>query len=298
MNINSFKERLKQPKVVAEIGCNHMGSFEIATQMIDEAIKCGATVAKFQKRNSKELLSNEQYNAPHPVPYNSYGNTYGEHREALEFTVEQHIELKQYAEEKGIVYSTSVWDMTSAVEITKINPKMIKIPSATNLNFNILDWLCLNYEGELHLSFGMTTKDEEAKIVKLFSKHNRAKDLVIYACTSGYPVPMEDVCLLEIKRLIASYGDVVKSVGYSGHNNGIAVDLVAYALGAEWIERHFTMDRTWKGTDHAASLEPAGLARLVRDLQNIHSAYSYKPTDILAIEKPQREKLKWVAVSE
>ena len=271
-----------------------MGDMDIAKRMILQAYECGATVAKFQKRNPRELLSPEQYDAPHPVPYNSYGSSYGLHREALEFTAEQHRDLKAYSEEIGITYATSVWDLTSAQEISALGPKLIKIPSATNLHFELLQWLAENYAGQIHLSLGMTTRDEEAEIINLFRKANRAKDLVIYACTSGYPIQMEDVCLLEIQRLLQQYGDTVHGVGYSGHNLGIAVDLVGYSLGATYIERHFTLDRTWKGTDHAASLEPEGLRRLTRDLGNIREAYRYKPTEILEIEKPQRAKLKWI----
>ena len=117
--------------------------------------------------------------------------------------------------------------------------------------------------------------------------------VIIYACTSGYPVPFDELCLLEIKRLIDEFGDNVKSVGFSGHHLGIAADIAAYALGAHWIERHFTKDRTWKGTDHAASLEPSGLSKLIRDLDAVYKSLSYKNEDILEIEKPQREKLKW-----
>ena len=96
-----------------------------------------------------------------------------------------------------------------------------------------------------------------------------------------------------MKRLIDNYGDRVKSVGFSGHHLGIAADIAAYTLGANWIERHFTKDRTWKGTDHAASLEPSGLSKLIRDLDVTHKSLTYKNSDILEIEKPQREKLKW-----
>merc|ERR1712083_1130429 len=117
--------------------------------------------------------------------------------------------------------------------------------------------------------------------------------LFLYNCTSGYPVPFEDVCLLDIRILQQKYQHRVKAIGFSGHHLGIAVDIAAYALGAEWIERHFTKDRTWKGTDHAASLEAAGLTKLVRDLQATYTALSYKKSDILDLEKEQRAKLKW-----
>ena len=281
-------------KIVAEIGCNHKGDMEIAKEMIKiAAIYCKVDAVKFQKRNPKELLTEEEYNAPHPNPINSYGNTYGEHREYLELTLEQNKELKKVCEEFGVEYSTSVWDMTSTKEIVSLKPKLIKIPSAMNTNLEILDYICENYEGEIHVSTGMTTKDEIDKIVNYFIKKSRNKDVVLYSCTSGYPVPYEDICLLEIKRLKEKYGNVVKEIGFSGHHIGTAIDIAAYTLGATWIERHFTLDRTWKGTDHSASLEPEDMRRLVRDLKNTEKALNYKEKDLLEIEKAQREKLKY-----
>lgn len=271
-----------------------MGQMEIARDLINTAaIYCKADAIKFQKRCPKELLTEEQYNAPHPNPVNSYGDTYGAHREFLEFTVEQHAQLKKWCEEVGITYSTSVWDMTSAKEIASLRPEFIKIPSACNNHFEMLSWLCENYEGEIQLSFGMTTHDEEEQIVQLFEKYGRAKDLVLFNCTSGYPVPFEDVCLLEISRMREQFEGRVKTIGFSGHHLGIAVDVAAYTLGANVIERHYTLDRTWKGTDHAASLEPDGVRKLVCDLKAVHDALTTKPVEILPIEQVQRDKLKY-----
>lgn len=284
----------KPPFVIAEAGCNHMGQMEIAKDLIETAAHfCKADAIKFQKRCPKELLTPEQYNAPHPNPANSYGSTYGEHREFLEFDLDQHRQLKKWCEEAGIIYSTSVWDLTSAKEIASLNPIFIKIPSACNTHYEMLQWLCDNYEGEIQLSFGMTSHEEEEEIVKLFEKNGRAKDLILYNCTSGYPVPFKDVCLLEINRMREAYEDRVKAIGFSGHHLGIAIDVAAYTLGASYIERHYTLDRTWKGTDHAASLEPDGVRKLVRNLNSVHSALTSKLEEILPIEQVQRDKLKY-----
>lgn len=281
------------PKVIAEIGCNHKGDMSIAEEMIKTAaLYCKADIVKFQKRCNKELLSKEEYNAPHPHPENSYGSTYGEHREYLEFDIDQHRQLQSWCKEYGIEYSTSVWDVTSAKEICSLHPTLIKVPSACNLNKELLRFLCENFEGEIHLSFGMTTRQEEEKIISYFEQMHRNKDLVIYDCTSGYPVPFEDICLLELTRLRNDYKDRVKGIGFSGHHLGIAVDAAAVALGAEFIERHYTLDRTWKGTDHAASLEPDGVRKLVRDCRAVAKALTEKREDILDIEKIQRDKLK------
>lgn len=284
---------MKAPKIIAEIGCNHKGDMNIAKELImTAATYCKADVVKFQKRCNKELLSPEEYNAPHPNPANSYGDTYGAHREFLEFSVDQHRQLKAWCEEYGIEYSTSVWDVTSAKEIVSLQPNLIKVPSACNLNKNLLQYLCDNFDGEIHLSFGMTTKDEEEEIVSFFESNGRANDVVLYNCTSGYPVPFEDICLLEITRMRQQYADRVKGIGFSGHHLGIAVDSAAVALGAEWIERHYTLDRTWKGTDHAASLEPDGVRKLCRDCRAVAKALTFKQKDILDIEMVQRNKLK------
>lgn len=283
-------------KLIAEACCNHKGDFGIAKEMIDIAVQCNCDIIKFQKRNNRELLSPAQYNAPHPVPENSYGTTYGAHREALEFTLEQHEELKDYCDSKGICYSCSVWDLTSAKEIASLRSEFIKIPSAQNTNFALLDWLCTKYDGQIHLSLGMTSHDEEERIVKFFEERGRHGDLTLYACTSGYPVDFEDVCLLEITRLQNKFATRVKSIGFSGHHLGIAVDIAAATLGADWIERHFTLNRAWKGTDHAASLEPRGMANLARDLKALSKALRFKSCEILPVEEIQRKKLKYKKV--
>jgi N-acetylneuraminate synthase len=279
--------------VIAEIGCNHKGDIAIAREMIKIAKSfCDVDKVKFQKRNPVELLTQEEYNAPHPDPHHSYGETYGKHREALEFSVDQHRALMEYCREINIEYSCSVWDITSAKDIVSINPKSIKIPSATNLNNVVVDYLCDNYGGEIHVSFGMTTIREEEAIIDRFIRKERNKDVVMYSCVSGYPVPFEDLSLLDIKRLVDKYAAIVKAIGFSGHHLGIAADIAALTLGARYFERHFTFDRTWKGTDHAASLEPDGMRRLVRDIRNVSKALTYKRKDILDSEKIQREKLK------
>lgn len=289
----------KKATIVAEIGCNHQGSFETAKEMITVAkLFCKVDAVKFQKRQPRELLTPEEYNAPHPEPYHSYGRTYGEHREFLEFSIDQHRQLKRLCDQVGVAYSTSVWDMTSAREMVSLNPEMLKVPSACNLNFDLVGYLADDFPGDIHVALGMTSREEEERIVSFLYHKHRAASVVLYACTSGYPVPFEDVALLEIRRLVETYGDLVKAIGFSGHHLGIALDSVAYSLGATYIERHFTLDRTLKGTDHAASLEPDGLRKVVRDVDAVRKALTFKAKDILEIELPQRRKLKRVSTSE
>ena len=289
----TFDFNYKPPKVIAEIGCNHMGSMAIAKELILLAQQAGAGYVKFQKRNNRELLTKAQYDATHPNPKNSYGNTYGEHREFLEFDVDQNRELKNYCDDVGVVFSTSVWDSISAREMITFEPEFLKVPSACNNNFGMLKILRDEFKGQVQLSIGMTSKDEVEEIIKFFEETDQAKTrLLIYSCTSGYPVPPKDVSLLELNWLYNSFGERVNSIGFSGHHLGIALDIAAYTLGAQWIERHFTKDRSWKGTDHSASLEPQGLEKLVRDLNATHQALQFKSSEILPIEQEQREKLK------
>lgn len=284
---------MNAPRVVAEIGCNHKGDLAIAKEMVHVAAYfCKVDVVKFQKRCPRELLTPEEYDAPHPDPANAYGSTYGEHRERLELSAEQHRQLKAWCEESGVTYGTSVWDLVSAREIVQLEPEMIKVPSACNLNFDLLRYLCGHFRGEIHLSLGMTTREEEESIVGFLESHDAARRTVLYSCTSGYPVAFEDICLLEIGRLAETFGGRVKQIGFSGHHLGFAADVAAMTLGASWIERHFTLDRTWKGTDHAASLEPDGMRRLARDVRNVSKALTFKTAEILPVEAAQRKKLK------
>lgn len=286
---------MRNARIIAEIGCNHRGEFQTALEMIQVAAGiCNVDAVKFQKRNPRESLTPEQYAAPHPVPQNSYGATYGEHREALEFDIDLHRKLKAFCEQWGVEYSSSVWDMTSARQIASLEPKMIKVPSACNTHFEMLRYLSDAFGGEIHVSLGMTTRDEEERIVELLRARGRLKDVVLYACVSGYPVAFEDLSLLEVERLHREYGSSVNAIGYSGHHLGIAADIAAMTLGATWIERHFTLDRTWKGTDHAASLEPDGLRRLVRDIRNVSKALRPRRAELLPVEVEQRKKLKQV----
>lgn len=272
-----------------------MGEKEKAKELLTIAKECGADVGKFQKRNPKELLTPEQYSAPHPNPQNSYGNTYGAHREFLELSLDDHRELQEHCKSIGLEYSASVWDTSSAKEIVSLNPSLIKVGSPTNLHWEMQRVLRDEYTGDVHISTGMTTKEEIEMIVQFWEqgKGNAKERVVLYNCTSGYPVPFEDVCLLDLRSLYEKYVHRVKSIGFSGHHLGISVDIAAYTLGATWNERHFTKDRTWKGTDHAASLEPAGLGRLVRDLNATYRCMTHKKEEILPIEKQQRAKLKW-----
>jgi len=282
-----------KPILVAEIGTNHKGDINIAKKLILSAARCGASFAKFQIRDNKYLLG-DNYHKPHPVPENSYGNTYGEHREKLEFSINQHIILQKFCKKNKIKYSTSVWDIRSAERVnkSKLSKEYIKIPSACNLDFELLNYLTEKYKGKIHVSLGMTTNKEISKIFSFFQKKKKSKDLVFYICTSAYPCDFKDLNLLELKKIKSKFKKKISDVAFSGHHQGIAPDIAAFTLGAKYIERHFTIDRSWKGTDHAASLEPPGLAKLSRDLNHTYISLNYKEKGIIKCEKFQRKKLK------
>jgi len=276
-------------KIVAEVGCNHQGSFNRAVNMIERAAIAGADIVKFQKRENRLLLSEEEFNAPHPVPKNSFGETYGAHREFLEFTVWQHGQLKLACEKYGAEYSCSVWDRHAAWEIAQLKPKHIKIPSACNMDFEIYDEL-EGWDGFLHISLGMTTSEELDQIVERVIPSFEKWNPIFYTCTSGYPVRADETYLLDIAELKEELWNGFE-IGFSGHHKGLNLDLAAAALGANYIERHYTFDRYAKGTDHIASLTTDDLMDLRSNLDEVHQAMQSK-YEMPSIEKIQRAKLK------
>jgi len=280
----------KPPKIIAEACCNHAGNIETAKRMIRMADICGMNVVKFQKRDvdAQALMYPFLYDNPHPHPEHSFGKTYKDHRKALEFNPNQHAELKRYIECLGMEYSCSVWDIVSALDIINLRPSMIKIPSACNTHYAMMDVLKKKYKGDIHISLGMTTPKELSQILR-FWKNNFSR-IILYHCTSGYPVPAEEMHLLEIEKLL-KIG--VKGVGLSSHYPGYSMCLEAQALGAEWFEKHITLDRFARGTDHQAALEFLDLRNLVRDLKAGYQALTQKPPGICEIEKEQRTKLKY-----
>lgn len=264
-------------RVVAEIGCNHQGDYKQAVKMIQVAAACGASFAKFQKRDIDSIPEEIRKRERHDD--HAFGATEGEHREALEFSMSQHHDLKQVCKSLGIGYACSAWDQRSYWQLVDMGVEWIKIPSAKNTEFT--RWAMGGVP--LHVSLGMTTEAERDMVMRPLPVGS-----VPYACTSKYPCKMEEAYLLEIPKLRKKF----REVGYSGHHNGIALDLGAVMLGASYIERHFTLDRTQKGTDHAASLEPQGLLKLCRDITALHSALKEKPSGIPACEVSVRKKMK------
>jgi sialic acid synthase len=277
---------MKTIKIIAEIGCIHIGNLSRAKKLAKLAKIAGADVLKTQKRNPHLSVKRELWDQPHPNKMFAYGNTYLEHRVNCELSIEEHSELKKYCEDINIEYSTSVWDIDSAQQIIELNPKFIKIPSACNNDIDLLNLLLNNYNGDIHISFGMSTKQEREKIYNLLIPiKNR---IVAYHCTSEYPVPFERLYLKEISNLC----ELFPRVGFSNHGFGIATEIAAYTLGCTYFERHFCDDRCFPHTDAAASLEPQGLSKLVRDLYAIEKSLKNKPDKLTDIELEQRNKLR------
>lgn len=262
--------RLEPCKLVAEGCCNHMGDIDLAFQMTEEAKLRGADFIKWQKRNPKLSVKKEILDGPHPDARHAFGNTYLEHREALEFSISEHELLKKHADKVDIGYAASAWDLESAKEIMHLCDDFMKIPSAANYDLDMIYYLLDNYHGKLHISLGTLGYQQKQKLfVKLLHGFDK---IVFYHTTTKYPCDFKDINLKEIKVLAEKFNEV----GFSGHHKGLAIDNIAYAYGASWIERHFTLDRTLKGTDHSASLEPRGLEILARDLKASYLANTEK----------------------
>lgn len=272
--------------VVAEIGAVHVGNLDRAKELVRLAASAGADVAKFQKRNPHESVPEHLKHKPHPNQSFAYGPTYLEHRLALEFNADQHRELKEFCEATGIEYSTSVWDMTSAKEMAALRPRILKVPSACNNNYALIDWLLDNHDGDIHISLGMTTaKERDAFTNRYLPAQHR---LVVYHCTSCYPCSFDKLYLSEISSLCS----VWPRVGFSNHGYGIAADVAALALGATYFERHFVDDRSFPHTDARSSLEVPGLMKLCRDLSNVAKSLRSKPEGLDEDEAIQRAKLR------
>lgn len=276
--------RENEYNLIAEIGCNHQGDLAKAKEMISAAKKCGCSIIKLQKREPRLQFSPEKYNQPHPNQENAFGKTYGEHREKLEFSQVEHKELMEYAQSLGLEYSCSVFDIVSAKKILEINPSHIKIPSPVNNNLEIVEMVAKSFNGKIHVSLGMTTRDEETALIALLKQYGKLKNTILYHCVSSYPTKDADVSLLELSRLKEFYGNDVFALGLSGHHLDSLPDCLALAMGASFIERHFTFDKLAKGSDHRLSLDYEEMSLLNSNLRRVQNMLKYKPKEILDCE--------------
>ena len=252
--------------VIAEAGHNHQGSLEKATEMIRTARECGANAVKLQKRDNRALYIRDLYDASYDND-NSFGTTYGEHRNALEFGRDEYVELKRYAGELGITMFASVFDFNSADFLAELDMPAYKIASGDLKNTPLLKYVA-EIGKPMFVSTGGGTIEDVQRAYDVIMPIN--PQLCLLQCTASYPVEPDDMNLKVITTYRERFPDVV--IGLSDHQNGIAMALVGYILGARVIEKHFTMNRALKGTDHAFSLEPTGLRKLVRDMSRAQVA--------------------------
>ena len=242
----------------AEIGINHNGDIAIAKKLIDIAVEAGCDAVKFQKRTIEIVYTKEELAKPRENPF---GDTNGDLKRGLEFGKEEYTEINRYCKEKGIMWYASCWDEPSVDFIEKFNPPCYKIASASLTDDNLLKHT--KAKGKpLILSTGMSTMEEINHAVNILGKEK----LVLLHCTSTYPSNPKELNLKVIQKLKEKFDC---PVGYSGHEVGVSSSVIAAAIGACMIERHITLNRAMWGSDQAASLEPQGLKRMVRDIRVI-----------------------------
>jgi N-acetylneuraminate synthase/sialic acid synthase len=252
--------------VIAEIGHNHQGKLETAKEMFKVAKECGADAVKLQKRNNRELFTRAGYGKPYDNP-NSYGETYGEHREFLEFGGIEYKELMDYADEIGVTFFSTAFDFSSADFLAKLDMPAFKIASGDLKNIPLLTHIA-EFQKPMILSTGGGTMEDVNRAYDAIMPINQ--QLSILQCTAGYPADFDQLNLSVITTFRERFPNLI--IGLSSHDNGIAMAVAAYMLGARVVEKHFTLNHTWKGTDHAFSLEPIGFRKMVRDLERVKVA--------------------------
>jgi N-acetylneuraminate synthase/sialic acid synthase len=252
--------------VIAEIGHNHQGSLDQCKRMFAVAKECGANAVKLQKRDNRSLYTKAMYDSPY-VHRNSYVATYGEHREKLEFGRVEYEELIQHAKDLGITFFATAFDIPSADFLAGLDMPAYKIASGDLTNIPLLRHVA-KLGKPMIISTGGGTMEDVVRAYYTIMPINR--QLCILQCTSGYPAEVEELNLKVIESFRQRFPDTV--IGLSAHDNGISMALVGYVLGARLVEKHFTLNRAAKGTDHAFSLTSEGLHRMVRDLRRARLA--------------------------
>lgn len=271
--------------IIAEIGNNHQGKLNKAKEMFRIAKECGADAVKLQKRDNASLYTKALYNKPYDNP-NSFGVTYGEHREFLEFNKAQYMELMAYAKELDIDMFATAFDIPSADFLEEVGVPAYKIASGDLTSIPLLEHVAKK-DKPIILSTGGGRMADIQRAYDTIMPIN--KQLCLLQCTAAYPAEPQDLNLNVITELRKRFPDIV--VGLSDHENGIAMAVAAYVLGARIVEKHFTLNHTWKGTDHAFSLEPTGLRKLVRDLRRVPLALGSSTKEVSELEKEPIRKM-------
>jgi sialic acid synthase SpsE len=270
--------------IIAEIGINHNGDIEIAKQLMDVAVETGCDAVKFQKRTPEICVPEEQKSIPRETPWGSM--TYFEYKKRIEFEQKEFEQIDAYAKKIGIDWFASPWDVPSVDFLEGFNVPCQKIASACLTDSELLNAINKTKTTTI-LSTGMSSMQEIDKAVSLLND----VPLAIAQATSTYPAEASELNL----RAIQTFAEKYKvPVGYSGHERGLQVTIAAVALGATFIERHITLDRSMWGTDHSASLEPEGLKKLVRDIRIVELALGDGKKKVYDSEIPIRAKLRRV----
>jgi sialic acid synthase len=252
--------------LIAEIGNNHQGSLDKAKELIRAASECGVDAVKLQKRANRTLFTRALYDQPYDNE-NSFGPTYGAHREALEFGRDEWGELLRFSADLGLPLFATAFDEPSADFLADLDTPAFKIASADIVNTPLLRHVARHGKPIVLSTGGATLEDIDRAVTTILPLNEQ---LCILQCTAAYPAEVDELNLGVITTLRERYPELV--VGLSDHQNGISMALVAYMLGARVIEKHFTLNHAWKGTDHAFSLMPEGMRKLVRDLRRVPDA--------------------------
>lgn len=252
--------------VIAEIGHNHQGDVDKARQLFQRAKECGVHAVKLQKRENRALYTAAMYDRPYEHE-NSFGRTYGEHREFLEFGLPEYRALQTYARELGLAFFATAFDIPSADFLASLDMPAYKVASGDLRNLPLLQHVARLQKPVILSTGGATLADVERASEAVLAINPR---LCILQCTATYPTDPDEMHLRVIETFRQRFPQQV--IGLSDHYNGIAMAVVAYMLGARVIEKHFTLNHTWKGTDHALSLEPIGMQKMIRDLHRARMA--------------------------
>lgn len=271
--------------IIAEIGINHNGSLELAKKMIFEAVAAGCDAVKFQKRTPEICVPPEQWSVMRDTPWGRM--SYIEYKHKMEFGEAEFAEIDRYCRELDIAWFASCWDEPSVDFIEQFNPAIYKAASASLTDHKLLRKM-KNTGKPLMISTGMSTMDEIQNAVGAIGMDN----LLIAHSTSAYPCPLEELNLRMIHTLQHLFPE--NPIGYSGHETGLATTVAAVVMGASFIERHFTLDRAMWGSDHAASVEPTGMRRLVKDIRAIEAAMGDGVKQVYESERKSLEKLRRV----
>ncbi|HEX4351520.1 MAG TPA: N-acetylneuraminate synthase family protein [Polyangiales bacterium] len=283
VEIGGIKVGAGQPAyIIGEIGINHNGELENCKKLIDIAAASGCNAVKFQKRTPELCVPEAQKSVVRETPWGLM--TYLEYRHRIELKEDQYAEIDRYAKGKGLHWFASCWDIPSVDFIERFEPVCYKIASASLTDVELCRYIATKGRPVI-LSTGMSTQDEIDRSVPLFDRQK----LILTHATSTYPCSPDELNLRMINTLRTRYN---LPVGYSGHETGLQTTVAAVALGACVIERHITLDRAMWGTDQAASVEPAGLSRLVRDIRVVERAFGDGVKHVYPSELPIRAKLR------